>query len=189
MRRLTIVATVASAMLAGTAAIADHAHATTERCHGKIATIVGTAGSDVLHGTAGDDVIAALGSQDFVDGRGGDDLICGGDGDDHLNGNAGNDVLYGGKDRVYDNDGELQRVGDSLRGGPGNDAFHLGRDTRPADEIVPDSLVYDVAPQRVHVDVARGVARGNGHDRFPSNSPIAILGSPFNDTILGGSSA
>ena len=42
-------------------------------CDGKPATIVGTAGPDVLHGTSGSDVVVALGGSDIVEGRGGDD--------------------------------------------------------------------------------------------------------------------
>jgi Ca2+-binding RTX toxin-like protein len=188
MRRRVIVTAVASTILAGTPFATDSAHAATERCHGQVATIVGTRGTDQLRGTPGDDVIAALGSQDFVDGHGGDDLICGGAGTDHLNGGAGDDVIYGGKDGLFTDDHETDRVGDYLRGGPGNDVFHPGADTRPADEIGPDSLLFDRSPHRMHVYIARGVARGDGRDTFPARG-IAIVGSPFGDMLRGGPEA
>jgi hypothetical protein len=66
------------------------------RCKGSAATIVGTAGSDVLRGTPGDDVIAGLGGDDRLRGRGGDDLLCGNAGDDRLGGGRGGDSCYGG---------------------------------------------------------------------------------------------
>src|SRR6266566_954924 len=62
-------------------------------CDAQPATIVGTAGNDVLRGTSGPDVIVGLGGNDVIDGLGGDDIICGGAGDDALFGHRGNDVL------------------------------------------------------------------------------------------------
>ncbi|NOT56483.1 MAG: hypothetical protein HOP18_17940, partial [Deltaproteobacteria bacterium] len=46
-------------------------------CAGRITTIVGTAGANVITGTSGADVIAGLGGDDVIYGMGGDDLICG----------------------------------------------------------------------------------------------------------------
>ncbi len=53
-------------------------------CDGKLATLVGTPGDDVLKGTKGDDVIVGLGGDDRLVGRGGADTICGSEGDDTL---------------------------------------------------------------------------------------------------------
>jgi Ca2+-binding RTX toxin-like protein len=82
----------------------DHpdAGATPPLCDGKPATIVGTAGDDVLKGTDGDDVIVGGGGDDLIKGRGGNDTICGRNGSDTLVGGPGNDVLLGGNgyDRV-----------------------------------------------------------------------------------------
>jgi poly-gamma-glutamate synthesis protein (capsule biosynthesis protein) len=87
-------------------------------CHGRAATIVGTAGDDTLVGTPGPDVIAAGGGNDTIDGGDGDDLVCGGDGDDLLTGGAGEDRLLGeaGNDVAYGNEGD-----DELWGGEGAD--------------------------------------------------------------------
>lgn len=110
-------------------------------CGGKVATIVGTTGDDVIHGTSGDDVIAALGGNDIVYGKQGADRICGshgndrlygGDGNDkiyayngadHLQGGNGYDVLYGGRgaDLLLGNNGR-----DTLKGGPGLDTLKGG---------------------------------------------------------------
>jgi Ca2+-binding RTX toxin-like protein len=53
-----------------------------QSCRGRIATVQGTVGDDVLTGTPGADVIVALDGADVVDGRAGADLICGGRGSD-----------------------------------------------------------------------------------------------------------
>ena len=57
------------------------AHASTHKCFGRIATIVGTGDDDVLVGTKGDDVIVGLGGYDVISGRRGRDLICSGSGE------------------------------------------------------------------------------------------------------------
>jgi hypothetical protein len=93
------------------------------RCHGRLATIVGTSGDDDIVGTGGDDVIVGLGGDDRIRGGGGSDVICGGPGDDDLSGNAGADLLDGGpgQDRLRGGPGD-----DVLRGGPGDDVLRGG---------------------------------------------------------------
>jgi Ca2+-binding RTX toxin-like protein len=78
-------------------------------CHGRTATIVGSASSNEIDGTSGPDVIVGLGGNDDIEGHGGNDVICGGRGSDELEGDRGNDRLYGG--RGYD----------KAEGGPGAD--------------------------------------------------------------------
>jgi subtilisin-like proprotein convertase family protein len=78
-------------------------------CAGQPATIVGSAGSDVVTGTPGADVIVTGGGTDSIFGRGGRDTICAGAGDDNVDGGGGSDRIDGG-------------AGDDLcRGGPGTD--------------------------------------------------------------------
>jgi Ca2+-binding RTX toxin-like protein len=86
----------------------------TPACFGMPATIVGTAGNDVLRGTPGNDVIVGLAGHDVIDGRGGDDLICGGDGNDTILGAGGDDRLRG------------DAGNDAILGGPGNDRIDGG---------------------------------------------------------------
>ena len=68
-------------------------------CGGQRATLVGTAGDDVLLGTPGDDVIHGMRGNDHIDGLGGNDIICGGDGKDFLRGGRGADRLFGEADK------------------------------------------------------------------------------------------
>jgi poly-gamma-glutamate capsule biosynthesis protein CapA/YwtB (metallophosphatase superfamily) len=101
-------------------------------CAGRLASLVGTAGSEVLVGTPRADVIAGRGGDDTIQGYGGNDLLCGGPGDDilwggpgfdELHGEDGNDTLYGGIDRdvLWGENGD-----DSLWGEPGPDALFGG---------------------------------------------------------------
>ena len=70
--------------------------ATTQRCFGKVANIVGTPGNDRLRGTNRADVIVGLGGNDSIVGLGGSDLICGGAGRDRIYAGAGFDLIDGG---------------------------------------------------------------------------------------------
>lgn len=100
----------------------------TRWCDGRVATIVGTAGDDVLRGTDGPDVIAGLQGDDQIDGLDGDDVICGGQGDDTITGGQGFDILFGaqGNDVLWAAaETELTDVrGARLFGGAGNDEIH-----------------------------------------------------------------
>jgi subtilisin-like proprotein convertase family protein len=78
-------------------------------CAGQRATIVGTAGADVLTGTRRADVIVGGGGQDTIAGGDGRDTICAGAGADALIGGGGGDRLDGGSGT------------DVCRGGPGVD--------------------------------------------------------------------
>lgn len=89
------------------------------RCAGRVATVIGSSGPDVLRGTAGVDVIAGLGGADRIAGLGGNDIACGGGGNDGINGGAGRDTLLGqaGRDRLRGGAGR-----DRLIGGGGRDS-------------------------------------------------------------------
>jgi hypothetical protein len=69
------------------------------RCAGRRATLVGTAGDDVLVGTRSRDVIVAGRGNDTIRGLGGGDVICGGAGADTMLGGNGRDVCRGGRGR------------------------------------------------------------------------------------------
>ncbi len=103
-------------------------------CLGRVPTIVGTNGPDVLVGTAGDDVIHGGDGNDVIRGRGGNDLICGRSGNDRLLGGGGNDRLSGGigDDRLSGGTGR-----DSCSGGSGSDRFS-------SCESRPDATVHEL---------------------------------------------
>ncbi len=180
-------------------------------CDGRPATIVGTAGDDVLRGTDHPDVISAGGGDDVVYGGLGNDVVCGGPGDDLLHGGRGNDLLDGGSgtDRVFGDLGD-----DKVLGGPGDEdeaSGGLGIDTvsgGPGDrDLVRGDYGYDrmdggpgagdiasfstaVAGRKgsgVWVSLRAHKARGDGHDRLFRFETIE--GSAFADTLIGNGQA
>jgi Ca2+-binding RTX toxin-like protein len=153
-------------------------------CNGHRATIVGTGGDDVIHGTSGRDVIAGLNGNDTIYGGGGDDLICGARGTDRIYGGRGDDKLRGGLDGISVTEEETSKTGDSLRGGPGDDVLLSGPDSRQADDVNPDAILWDTAPGPMRIDVAAGTATGQGHDTFFAPGSW-FVGSAYGDTVLG----
>jgi uncharacterized repeat protein (TIGR01451 family) len=116
----------------------DKATATTRvigapTCRGVTATVIGTAGNDVLVGTPGPDVIVGLGGNDRIVSRAGRDLICAGSGSDYIGaGSAADRVFAGaGSDRLLGRGGPdlLKGAGgnDVLKGGGGSDRLRGGR--------------------------------------------------------------
>lgn len=124
------------------------------RCSGRIATIVGTSGDDIIEGTPQADVIHGLGGDDIITGLQGNDVICGGAGADELHGGSGSDVLAGnaGPDLVRGQTGP-----DTLIGGKGADRLNGGQG---ADDLRGGDAADRLFGGR-HQDVLLG---GNGGD-------------------------
>ena len=153
-------------------------------CRGVPATIVGTAADDLLTGTPGPDVIVGLEGDDILLGVDGDDRICGGTGSDRLAGGAGDDQLFGEKDGLDYATGGL--AGDALWGGPGDDLVNPGRGGKPDDYWGSyDQLRFSGSPVGVHVDLSSGMATGEGTDRLVVTAPVTVVGTPYDDVILG----
>lgn len=123
----------------------------TGTCSGRVATIVGTEGNDVLTGTPGPDVIAALGGNDRIRGGAGPDWICGGAGNDNIKGQGGKDRVSGeaGKDKVKGGPAK-----DKLTGGKGKDKIKGG----PA----KDKLIGGKGRDGLNGQGGRDVCKGNG---------------------------
>jgi Ca2+-binding RTX toxin-like protein len=157
-------------------------------CDGKHATIVGTAGDDVLVGKRASDVIYGGGGDDRISGGpNGNDTICGGPGNDRivggrgfdsLHGDDGNDFLGGdsGSDRLGGDDGADLLSGaegkDGLVGGPGEDTL-LGAKG-------PDRLTGGAGNDFLGGDKGSDEADGGG-----GNDHLA--GDKGNDHLVGGS--
>ena len=159
MRRLPLVVLLCLALTSASGG----AQTTRPMCFGLFATLVGGEGSDVMNGTSGPDVIATLGGNDHVEGGGGDDRICTGAGDDTFLGGTGNDRLNGGADE------------DVLAGGSGDDLI-VGGDGG-------DSVSYLLATGRVRVNLATGVADGEGTDTIQTIENA--VGGAFGDEFFG----
>jgi Tol biopolymer transport system component len=138
-------------------------------CGGRTATVIGTAGNDVLVGTRGNDVIVGLAGADTIRGGRGRDLICTGTGRDRVTGGSGNDRIGGGSgnDRVAGNSGRDILSGnsgrDSLSGGSGRDRLGggTGRD-RLSGGTGPDRLNGNSGNDRLN--------GGSGRDRCAGSS-------------------
>ena len=147
--------------LLGTTSVFPAVALAAPECAGLPATIVGTAGDDVLEGTPGDDVIVGLDGADTIRGGGGSDHICGGKKDDTIEGGAGDDILLGGRGR------------DHLVPGVGADIIRGG--------AWIDTVDYRHATRRVVVDLRAGSAKGQGIDAI-SDIEI-VVGSEYDDRI------
>ena len=134
-------------------------------CDGVAATIVGTPGDDVLKGTPGPDVISGLDGADVLNGLGGDDIICS---------DAGYDVLRGGPGS------------DRLIGGSGYNRFvgSRGRDTLIGGD---DTDVIDMRPAKHGITVNLKRGRMIGWGSADLSSIERVIGSKFNDTLVGDS--
>ena len=170
-----------------------------ERCAGRWPTILGTTGDDVIKGTNRSDVIASGAGNDRVLARNGADVVClsagddvaylgggsdqafGGTGADRIFGGAGNDSLFGqdGDDRLLGEGGRDSLHGSSgadvLIGGPANDLLDGGAGV--------DEVTYQSSAGRVIVNLATGIARGEGRDTLVSVRNV--VGSQLGDRIIG----
>lgn len=205
MRRRTGMAVLAATLLTvtGTAVVPTPAQAATPTCFGRAATIVGTGSSETIRGTSGPDVIVGRGGSDTIEGRGGDDWICdpsgpkdlnslhGGPGDDHLRGAM---ELEGGPgDDVLVVDGT---AGSSVQvaGGTGADILRApvlkalfvpgpGRDRVVGNDVPNDEVSYRSSGYAVRVDLAKGVALGQGRDTLEGVD--WVTGSRYGDLLRG----
>lgn len=159
------------------AATATPAGAQTFVCDGKVATIVGTAGNDVLPGTPGDDVIVALGGNDRILAGDGDDTVCAGPGNDFVRGQRGADALFGGagRDVMYGNAGA-----DALLGGDGPDVLWGG--------VGPDGIWAGTGNDTVHAGHGNDtVVGGKGNDKLNgSTGADEMWGGQGADIMTGG---
>lgn len=176
------------------------------RCQGKVATIVGSAGNDVLVGTDRRDVIWAGAGDDAVEAGLGSDVICAGPGDDAVAGGRGNDEIRGGAgdDRLFGGHGDDQIHGESgddfihgglgidvLEGGAGDDTVDGGYGWDVLDGGHGDDTVSFASSVRsyfpgggVRVNLGAGRANGDGRDRLRRFQNV--VGSAFDDELIGG---
>lgn len=184
-------------------------------CWGQPATIVGTAGDDVITGTNGPDVVVSGDGNDNVYGAGGNDRICLGAGNDRGNGWSGNDSIWGGPgsdvvigstgndfllgnagggdtddvgDAIYGNDGD-----DFIDGWVGNDNLRGGfGDDQYFGAAGSDWVRFEPAGPGVNADLLLGTASGQGNDTLSgvehlegSNAADRLRGDAGYNRIIG----
>ena len=142
------------------------------RCRGKIATVVGTEGKDLLEGGFGEDVIVGLGGVDSIYGFAGKDTLCGGGDTDFVDGGGHQDYVAGGR-------GNDHLWGDSDGGNFWNDWMSGG--THSA--FGGDWVYFDEALATVTVNLEGGTATGDGQDTLTGLENVQA--SDFGDTIIG----
>jgi len=158
-----------------------------ETCNGRPATIVGTAGDDVLVGTGGRDVISGLDGDDEISGLDGNDLICGGDGNDTISGGKGNDTIIAddGFDVIMGNQGTDKINGgrgtDVIRGGAGRDRIKggAGDDDKLYGNDHNDSISGGTGNDLLYGGSGNDTLRGNG-------GADELYGGSGTDTDIGG---
>jgi Ca2+-binding RTX toxin-like protein len=173
-RFITVV--LASTVLVGAflASAAEPASAAVPICFGKNATIVGTKADDFLMGTEEADVIVGLGGNDTIRGLFGDDRICGGSGNDRLSAGWGFSQIDGG-------------IGDDrllIRGGYADLWGAAGNDIMKVVEFGIGWAWYADAPSGVNVNLATGLATGDGTDRLIGI--YGLVGTNYDDSLVGG---
>lgn len=159
----------------------------TVRCDGRVATIVGTPGDDVLTGTNRRDVIAGLAGNDRIDGAGGDDVICGGPGNDIITGDSSASAQNAGQDDVFGQEGDDILAGcgnrDRVSGGAGNDVIG-------GDDFTGPGLTYMClrAPGALLLpNPADRLDGGDGNDHLlGGDGPDLLMAGPGDDVLLGG---
>lgn len=195
----------------------DAAQAAAPRCAGLRATILGTAGPDVIRGTPRADVIVARGGNDRIVGRGGRDVICGGAGNDVIaTSTTGGARLFGdgGTDRISAN-GPNDRIdggagndvllttarGVRIKGGSGDDRITGGRhddvleggadDDRIHGGLGADTIRGDGGIDRIWTDGGRDDAAwgGIGDDLLHGDSPHSLLSGGAGDDWLEANAA
>lgn len=201
--QMTAAAALTTAALLAPTAVS--AQTTAPLCGGEAATIVGTAGDDVIEGTAGNDVIFAAQGNDIIFGLGGDDIVCAGKGDDVIVGGQGFDILFGaqGNDVMFAADGSTvaeraDTKGARMFGGAGDDLMigsnrwdrmqgGLGLDHMEGHEgrdWMRGGGDTDYVDGGANIDDMHG---GNGHDRMRVTTGDSAKGSNGNDLceVLG----
>lgn len=168
-------------------------------CFGQPATIVGTAGNDMLIGQSGvSDVIYGGGGNDYI--SGGDfygedevpgsapDLLCGGPGADRVTGSPGNDKLSGGDGADYVDGGN---GADVEQGNGGDDRIGRGSffDADSANDVSRGGPGNDVLTGGWGMDKLYGEGGADTLYDTECDGPTLLSGGPGSDYLESWSSS
>lgn len=132
---------------------------------------------DIIIAAGGADSIQAGTGWDWVVGGAGNDTILGGDQDDSIFGGAGNDVIYGGNQMDY------------LEGGAGADTINgisPNQDLPPSTNATDYAIaVYKGSSAAVNINLGAGTATGGDATGDVLTYIIKLVGSDYNDTLVG----
>ncbi|WP_169567990.1 matrixin family metalloprotease [Sneathiella limimaris] len=154
-------------------------------------TIDGGDGNDTIFGGDGNDNISDDAGSDIVYGGLGDDTISSRyDGEDTIYGGFGNDSISAFGDTVYGGDGDDYIEAREAFGGRGNDTLRISGGYDSSVSYSDDEIEHGIS-----VDLSSGLVSDDGYGftdtllDFTKNSfsPMGIIGSRYDDTIIGGS--
>jgi len=170
--------------------------------------LLGAGGPDRLSGGTGNDTILGESGADVLLGGQGGDIVEGGAGNDRANGGGqsldiiaylfapqGVEVNFATGTATGNGSDQIKGF-DTVVGSPWNDRL-LGQEGEQwfvpmgGDDVVDgseggDVLAYVVSVQAISVDLASGVATGEGTDTLTSLE--TVIGSPHDDSIIGDAS-
>ena len=159
------------------------ANAAVPECFGRRATVVGTAGDDVLRGGYRD-VVVGLGGNDVIVGKGRLFRACGNGGNDVLRGGSERDLLAGGNgaDRLYGG-----AKGDFLAGGRGPDVL-AGDPSKNRDSGGPDLVLGGDGNDRLFGLVGHDTLDGGNGDDYlrGGDDNDDLTPGPGDDAVYGG---
>jgi Ca2+-binding RTX toxin-like protein len=203
----TLSENVESLFLVGDAAIAGTGNNLGNLIDGNSAanTLAGGKGNDTLLGSSGDDSLSGGAGHDTVNGESGTDTVAGDTGDDVLRVDAATDVVVelaaGGSDTVQASatytlaEGVhvelLQLTGSAAIHATGNSFDNLVAGNTGNNSLIGgggfDTLSYALAAGAVAVNLATGLATGQGNDTVSGFG--RVFGSNFADTLDGSAAA
>ena len=136
---------------------------------------------DIIIAGGGADSIQAGTGWDWISGGAGNDTILGGDQDDSIFGGAGNDLIFGGNQMDY------------LEGGAGADTINgiSPNQTLPPETNATDYAIagYKNSSAAVNINLGAGTATGGDATGDVLSYIIKLVGSDYNDTLVGDSIA
>ncbi len=136
---------------------------------------------DIIIAGGGADSIQAGTGWDWISGGAGNDTILGGDQDDSIYGGAGNDLIFGGNQMDY------------LEGGAGADTINgiSPNQTLPPETNATDYAIagYKNSSAAVNINLGLGTATGGDATGDVLTYIIKLVGSDYNDTLVGDSIA
>ena len=151
-------------------------------------TVIGGALQDTITAGVGDATFVAGDGDDMLVGNVGDDVLIGGEGDDEIMGGSGADLILGGEGQDILNSGmagmdsDGNPMGDTLRGGMGEDVFEFMADefeSGAVDEII-DFKADDMA------DIIKIMGVGDGSVSYDAETGmVSIDGDSAIDIGMG----
>lgn len=127
-------------------------------------------GNATLLGSAGDNLLSTSTGNDWIEGKGGNDFLFGGGGDDHLDGGTGNDELDG------------WQGADTMIGGPGDDVYNVDSTS----DVVVEYAGEGIDTVKVRLSTYTIPTNVENVDARHATGAITITGNSLDNLIIVG---